>query len=43
MFKEGAFVPSSPLRHSTELANVLTTHVIIKPALFIYSDGGPDH
>ena len=43
MFKEGAFEPSSPLRHSTEIANAITTVVQIKPVLFIYSDGGPDH
>jgi len=43
MFKEGAFEPSSPLRHSAELANAITTAVETKPVLFIYSDGGPDH
>ena len=43
MFKEGAFEPSSPLRHSAELANAITTVVETKPVLFMYSDGGPDH
>ena len=43
MLKEGAFEPSSPLRHSAELANAITTVVEAKPVLFIYSDGGPDH
>ena len=43
MFKEGAFEPSSPLRHSAELANSISTQVENKPVLFIYSDGGPDH
>jgi len=43
MFKEGAFEPSSLLRHSAELANTIATQVIMKPILFIYSDGGPDH
>ena len=43
MFKEGAFEPSSPLRHSAELANTIFGQVITKPVLFIYSDGGPDH
>ena len=43
MFKEGAFKPSSPLRHSTEIAKAITTVVQTKPVLFIYSDGGPNH
>ena len=43
MFKEGAFEPSSPLRHSAELANILTAQVETKPVLFIYCYGGPDH
>lgn len=42
-FKEGAFEPSSPARHSTELASILRDRVIEKPVLFLYSDGGPDH
>ena len=43
MLKEGAFELSSPLRHSTELSNVLGDRVQHKPILFVYSDGGPDH
>ena len=43
MFKEEAFEPSSPLRHSAELANTIATQVITKPVLFIYSNGDPDH
>ena len=43
MFKDTAFEPSSPIRHSTELYNILLTHSPEKPILFIYTDGGPDH
>ena len=43
MFKEGALEPSSPLRHSAELANILIVTAPEKPILFVYSDGGPDH
>ena len=43
MLKEGAFEPLSPLRHTTELSNVLGDRVQHKPILFVYSDGGPDH
>ena len=43
MLKEGAFEPSSPLRHSAELANAISNQVETKPVLFVYSDGGPDH
>ena len=42
-FKEGAFEASSPVRHTTELANILEDKVFDKPLLFLYSDGGPDH
>ena len=42
-YKEGAFELSSPLRHSTELSNVLGDRVQHKPILFVYSDGGPDY
>lgn len=42
--KEGAFEPSSPIRHSAELANFITSHSVVdKPILCLYSDGGPDH
>ena len=43
MFKDTAFESSSPIRHSTELCNILITHSPEKPILFIYTDGGPDH
>ena len=43
LFKEGAFEPSSPVRHATELAKVLEEKAIDRPVLFLYSDGGPDH
>lgn len=42
--KEGAFEPSSPHRHMTELCNVVGSNNLTgKSLLFIYSDGGPDH
>ena len=34
--------PSSPLRHVTELFEILKTENA-KPILFMYTDGGPDH
>ena len=43
IFKEGAFEPSSPVRHTTELMNILEKEAFNKPVLFLYSDGGPDH
>ena len=43
MLKEGAFEPSSPARHSTEMATIIKQKVPNHPILFIYSDGGPDH
>ena len=43
--KEGAYEPSSPLRHVTELNSALSELNILegKPVLFLYCDGGPDH
>ena len=42
--KEGAFEPSSPLRHATELKELLCHHnAVVKPVLCLYTDGGPDH
>ena len=41
--KEGAFEPSSPARHATELASCLQQLDIVKPVLVLYTDGGPDH
>ena len=43
-FKDAAFEPSSPLRHATELSMILRSkEEYLKPVLFVYSDGGPDH
>ena len=43
--KEGAFEPSSPLRHMTELYGALLKYNLLsqKSTLFLYTDGGPDH
>ena len=42
--KEARNEPSSPLRHCTELANVLNSQVdFATPIVLLYSDGGPDH
>ena len=42
--KEGAFEPSSSLRHMTELFNMLSSNgQLAKPMLCVYTDGGPDH
>ena len=43
--KEGVFEPSSPHRHMTELQDIIETKNLLsnKSALFIYSDGRPDH
>lgn len=43
--KEAGNEPSSPLRHCTELANVLNSQVdfATTPIVLLYSDGGPDH
>ena len=40
--KENAFQPSSPIRHMTELSNILLD-VPEKPTLLLHTDGGPDH
>ena len=44
-FKDAIFEPSSPLRHSAELQNILvsSSNLSTKPILFLYCDGGPDH
>ena len=43
-FKDAAFEYSSPLRHATELSMILRSkEEYLKPVLFMYSDGGPDH
>ena len=47
--KDKVTLPSSPLRHSTELASLLLRHysddglVPTKPVLVVVSDGRPDH
>ncbi len=42
--KEGAFEPSSPLRHAAELKELLGSLADpVKPVLCLYTDGGPDH
>ena len=41
--KEGAFEPSSPARHTTELGSCLQQLDRIMPVLVLYTDGGPDH
>ena len=43
--REGAFEPSSPHRHITELHNALQEQNLWedKSCLFVYCDGGPDH
>ena len=44
--KEGAFEPSSPLRHVTELHDAFQKHKLFPPdksILFLHCDGGPDH
>lgn len=35
--------PSSPLRHITELKDILANEELTKPLLCLYTDGGPDH
>ena len=42
--KDKVMQPSSPMRHATELHQVLNDKLDeIPPILFLYSDGGPDH
>ncbi|CAG8654999.1 543_t:CDS:2, partial [Scutellospora calospora] len=42
--KDPIFQPSSPLRHATELYNILLTENLTdKPILCLYTDSGPDH
>ena len=43
--KEGAFEPSSPHRHMTELVDTIQSQNLLteKSVLFLYSDGGPVH
>lgn len=42
--KDSTFEHSSPIRHATELKQILENHVTpIQPLLVMYMDGGPDH
>ncbi|GES72778.1 uncharacterized protein LOC105326236 [Rhizophagus clarus] len=41
--KDPIFQPSSPIRHNSELYNLLVNDEQQNPFLFIYTDGGPDH
>lgn len=41
--KEAVLEPSSANRHSTELSNTLSHRDKNNTALFLYTDGGPDH
>ena len=41
--KENCFEPSSPIRHMTELTNIMATREQRKEILCLYTDGGPDH
>ena len=42
--KDSTFEHSSPIRHATELKQILETHFTsIQPILVLYMDGGPDH
>ncbi|CAB3998966.1 Hypothetical predicted protein [Paramuricea clavata] len=42
-FKDSILKPSSPLRHTTELAEILKLRGTVHPVLLLYTDGGPDH
>ena len=41
--KENALQPSSPIRHMTELKDILCADTDNHPGLLLYTDGGPDH
>ena len=42
--KEAVFEPSSPPRHVVELYDIVTSQNLqMKPIMFMYTDGGPDH
>lgn len=41
--KDLALEPSTPLRHITELKDILANEELTKPLLCLYTDGGPDH
>ena len=41
--KENCFQASSPIRHMTELSQIMKTENIEKEIICLYTDGGPDH
>ncbi len=41
--KDPIFQPSNPMRHNSELYNLLINNKEQNPFLLIYTDGGPDH
>jgi len=42
--KDSIFQPSSPIRHTTEITDImLKCHSEVLPMLSVHSDGGPDH
>ena len=42
--KEAIFEPSSPPQHIAELYDTVTSQDLqMKPIMFMYTDGGPDH
>jgi hypothetical protein len=41
--KDSIFKPSSPTRHTSELASVLKKMYPNAVAMIIYTDGGPEH
>ena len=41
--KDAVIQPSSPFRHMCELYQIINNLPSVKPVLFIYTDGGPDH
>ena len=41
--KDPIFQPSSPIRHATELYNILLKELVDKPVLCLYMDDRPDH
>ena len=44
LLKDAVFESSSPVRHATELCNLLAAkYEEVPPVLFLYTDGGPDH
>ena len=40
LFKDSAFEPSSPPRHSAEFFNLVEEKAVRNPIVFMYTDGG---